>query len=166
MKVGCSPASTRLAGDCVEGLIDYLLEGPVFPFGTPRSASEHKRIMSVHSLRLPFRRSSHCFAASSMTSQAGRSSSRPACLTALITLGLIIVRNCRRSPTGLRPRFGAFFSTILISVLPKNAGKRSHAVKAAASAIGKNRHAYPRIRCQKVPAAGNFFGGRRVRVLP
>jgi hypothetical protein len=139
--------------------------GASFPFGTPPIASEHKRTTSLHSLRLPFRRSSHCFAASSMMSQAGLSSSRLACLTALITLGVIIMRNCRRSPTGdLRPRFGAFFSTILISVLTKNAGKRSHAVEAAASAIGRNRPAYPRIRCQKSLRLGIFL--ELVRVEP
>jgi hypothetical protein len=35
MKVGCSQAYTRLAGDCAEGLIDYLLEDQVFRSGHP-----------------------------------------------------------------------------------------------------------------------------------
>jgi hypothetical protein len=91
----------------------------------PRMPQWTDNSLALQSSRLPLRRrSSHCFAASSIISHAARLSWSAACLTALITCGLIIVRNCRLSPRGdLGPRFG-FFSIILMPMLPSKPANR------------------------------------------
>ena len=59
-------------------------------------------------------RSNHCLAASSMTSEAVRSTSSAACLMARMTSGSMVVRNCRLSPGGgIRPLLGDGLSSAI-----------------------------------------------------